>query len=106
MRMSPDGTRIAALAPVNGRQNIVVLDVDHKKAVPVTGLSERDVVEVNWLNSKRLIFSTGRLGTADRDQKGGGLYAVDPDGSNARQLGEGGGDEAMGAQMVVRPISI
>jgi acetyl esterase/lipase len=106
MQLSPDGTRIVALAPVNGRQNIVVLDVDHRKAVPVTGLPERDVVEVNWINNKRLIFSTGRLGTRDDDQKGGGLYAVDPDGGNLRQLGEGGGDEGMGAQMVIRPISI
>ncbi len=106
MQLSPDGTRIVALAPVSGHQNIVVLDVDHRKAVPVTGLSDRDVVEVNWVNNKRLVFSTGKLGTRDDEQRGGGLYAVDPDGGNARQLGEGGGDEGMGSQMVVRPISI
>jgi dipeptidyl aminopeptidase/acylaminoacyl peptidase len=107
MQLSPDGTRIVALAPVNGHQNIVVLDVDTRKATPVTGLVARDIVRVSWLNSKRLLFVTGKLGARDDDQTGGGLFAIDADGANSRQLGESS-DEPMGGggKIVVRPLSI
>ncbi|HST01237.1 MAG TPA: hypothetical protein VLJ84_06225, partial [Usitatibacter sp.] len=62
MSISPDGKNIAALAPVNGRQNLVVLDFEHRKALPVTHLDNKDIVEVFWLNDKRLMVETGKRG--------------------------------------------
>ena len=94
MAISPDGRHIAALAPVNGRQNLVVLDFDHRKAVPVTHLDNKDIVEVFWLNDKRLMVETGKRGTRQDDIRGGAMYAVDADGSNERKVIEGG-DERM-----------
>jgi len=96
MSISPDGTRIAALAPVNGRQNLVVVDLEHKKATPLTGLDNKDIVSLRWLNAKRLMVRTGTLGTRDNDARGGGTYAIDIDGSDERRVAEGGDELAFG----------
>ena len=95
MTISPDGEHIAALAPVNGKQNIVLLSASGKRtATPVTGLNAKDVIWVQWLNSKRLVFQTGTRAARVEDSRGGGLFAIDRDSSNSRQLAEGG-DERM-----------
>ena len=101
MVISPDGLHIAALAPVNGRQNLVILDLDHRKGIPVTHLDNKDIVEVFWLNDKRLMARTGRLGTRQDDIRGGGLYAVDADGSNERRVIEGGDEVARDSEFWV-----
>src|SRR5215831_3667962 len=90
MVISPDGQHIAALAPVNGRQNLVVLDLEHRKGVPVTQMDNKDIVEVFWLNDKRIMVRTGRRGTRQDDLRGGAMYAVDWDGTNDRKVIEGG----------------
>ena len=97
MRLAPDGASIAALAPVNGRQNLVVLDTKTRKPTPVTGFDTRDIVEMNWVSSKRLVVRTGSLGVQDFDAKGGALYAIDRDGADGRMLSEGGSDEQAGS---------
>ena len=93
MRISPDGASIAALAPVAGRQNLVILDTKTHKPTPVTGFTDRDVVDLRWVNSKRLLVQTGSIGTRVFDYKGGGLFAIDKDGSEGRMISEGGADE-------------
>jgi len=89
MYLSPDGKSIAALSPVNGKQNLVVIDVKTRKAKTVTGLTDRDVVLAEWISSKRLIYYTGRLGERDVEQRGGGFFAVDADGAAPRLISEG-----------------
>src|SRR5438128_8297 len=107
MVISPDGRHIAALIPVNGRQNVAVLDMEKRAATPVTSFDSRDVISVRWLNSKRLLLQTGSLGTRDFDARGGGLYAVDRDGSEGRLLGEGSDEQLVGGlRGVFRPISL
>jgi dipeptidyl aminopeptidase/acylaminoacyl peptidase len=104
LTISPDGKTIAALSPVAGRQNVVILDAATKKATPVTGFDTRDVVEVHWVNSKRLLVRSGSIGTRDFDYKGGALYSIDIDGSDGRLVSEGGQDEqaTQGARFVGR----
>src|SRR6185503_12484669 len=82
MRFSPDGKWIAALAPVNQHQNLVVMDLDSKKAKPATALDDQDVVSFRWLTSDRLLLETGSRGTRVDDYRGGEIWAVDRDGSN------------------------
>src|SRR5258706_4712327 len=89
MYLSPDGKSIAALSPVNGKQNLVVIDGKTRKAKPVTALTDRDVVLAEWISSKRLIYYTGRLGERDVEQRGGGFFAVDADGTAPRLISEG-----------------
>ena len=93
LTISPDGKTIAALSPVAVRQNVVILDAATKKATPVTSFDTRDVVEVHWVNSKRLLLRSGSVATRDFDYKGGALYAIDTDGSDGRLVSEGGQDE-------------
>ena len=106
MRISPDGSSIAALAPVAGRQNVVILDTRTRKPFPVTGFTDRDIVEVRWVNSKRLLVRTGTLNTRESDYRGGGLYAIDKDGADGRMISEGGSDEqaSTGARLVGRTL--
>lgn len=107
MQLSPDGEHIAALVPGNGRQNIAVINTKTRKAVPVTGLTERDVVAVRWISSKRLLYSTGSLGIRDEYSGGGGLYAIDRDGSDFRMVGDGGNERmARGMHLVLRFLRV
>ena len=78
MRLSPDGKQIAALAPFRGHQNVVIIDVEHRKAKPISGLEDRDVVSVEWLSNKRVYYRTGRLGEVDVNQRGGGALLAAP----------------------------
>jgi dipeptidyl aminopeptidase/acylaminoacyl peptidase len=107
MVLSPDGENIAALAPLAGRQNVVVVNVEKRTATPVTAFTGRDIVQVRWVNNKRLLINTGSLATRAADARGGGLYAVDRDGSGLRLLGEGSDEQiGGGARLVARPIAI
>src|SRR4051812_32252452 len=106
MRISPDGQAIAALAPVAGHQNLVILDVKDRKPVPITGRDDRDIVSMQWISSKRLLAYTGRLGVRDFDQRGGAIYAVDRDGSDPRLVSEGGPDEGSTGRFVGRYLRV
>jgi len=93
---------------VSGRQNIVILDAKTRTPTPITGLYERDVVEIFWINSKRLIARTGKLGVRDFDYRGGALWALDRDGGDSRIISEGGMDEQTtnGYRMVGRFLDV
>ena len=107
MRISPDGKHIAALAPVNGRQNLVVLDVPPKEARALSSFDSRDVVWFEWLNDKRLLLQTGTLATRDAESRGGGIFAVDADGGESRLLVEGSDERLTGGMRAVyRAISV
>ena len=81
MRLSPDGQHIAALVPIKDRQGLAIVDVKNRKATPIAARSDRDIVRVEWISSKRLWFTTGRLAERDVEQRGGGIFAIDLDGS-------------------------
>jgi dipeptidyl aminopeptidase/acylaminoacyl peptidase len=107
MFLSPDGQSIAALSPVNGHQNLVIVNVKTKKAKAVTGLEDRDVVNASWLNNKRLLYFTGRLGERDREQRGGGIFAVDSDGTSPRLIAENGDEQtSSGMRATFRTLAI
>jgi dipeptidyl aminopeptidase/acylaminoacyl peptidase len=93
MSISPDGKTIAALSPVNGKRNLVVLDAQTKKPTPITTFGDRDIVDARWVSSKRMLVRTGSIGVRDSDARGGALYAIDIDGTEGRMVSEGGSDE-------------
>ena len=107
MSLSPDGTHIAALAPLNEKQGLVVIDIKSRKAIPVAGRPDRDIVFVQWINDKRVLYYTGRLAERDANQRGGGVFAVDIDGSADRLISEGS-DEQSGAgnRVTIRPLQV
>ena len=106
--IAPDGERVAALSPVEGRQNVVVIDLKDMKPTVVTSFASRDIVEVRWINDKRLLARTGSLREQAFQARGGALYAVDADGRNGRMVAEGGEGEQMaaGVRYAVRPMEL
>lgn len=84
--LSPNGQFLAAIAPVNGRQNLVVVDLKGKSSVAVTAFAKADVTNPRWVNNKRLVYSTADFQAGLGEQRGGGLYAIDRDGQAPREI--------------------
>ncbi len=71
--ISPDGSRLAYLAPHNDLLNVWVRSVDRDDAKPVTGATERPIMAYFWAaNGEQIIFVQDRGG--DENFR---LYAVD-----------------------------
>jgi acetyl esterase/lipase len=86
--LSPDGRAVAML--VNNkdqRTRLAVVDLDTFKASVVGASTNRDVTDATWVNDMRLVYSWSYeligVGVAET---GPGLFAVNRDGTNFRQL--------------------
>jgi len=108
LAMSPDGRKVAALVPVEGRYNLAVLDLaDRNKALVVTRERVRDVVAFWWINDHRLLFSLGDLVEEPGFQRdAGGLLAINADGSEFRVLSPTLGYQVREGAFVLRRASI
>lgn len=86
--LSPDGSTVAMLyAPNGGRMRLAVMDVKTHKIDVIVAPSEVDVISFNWVNDTRLTYSLGDRTIGDGQQRlGPGLYAVDRDGTDLREL--------------------
>lgn len=82
-QVSPDGKHLAALAPIEDRMNIVVMDLETRQARAVTGVTSQDVSYFQWANNERLVFGMDKDGSESF-----GLFAVNIDGSRPRTLAE------------------
>ena len=81
MRLSPDGEWLAALAPVNGRRNLAVLHISERQATAITNARSTDIGSFFWATNDRLVYSVDVDGN-----EAYGLYAIDRDGKNWREL--------------------
>ena len=87
MAMSPDGKRFAALAPVKGRDNLVIVDLEQKTSRALTTLDYVDVADFLWLDNQRIFFRT-----RDQQLENGavqtyaGYFAIDTESASARNL--------------------
>jgi len=88
VRLSADGRYIAALAPLLGHRNLVVLDLETMKTQPVTGLTDFDVVGFRWVGSEYLVFQIGKSDSTSGSEfkDGGGLFSVKRDATDFRKL--------------------
>lgn len=84
---SPDGQRFAAVQEVDGRMNLVAADMKARKLTRVTSFTTVDVSGYRWISNSRIVFSTydAKKGLTEQ-QRGGGLFAVNHDGSEPREL--------------------
>lgn len=86
--LSPDGRLLAATRNVNGRDNLVVLDLARNKATIITNFSDGDVESLRWISASRLVF------TVTDQERGGdqiaapGLFAINADASDFVTLAE------------------
>jgi len=81
LRLSPDGTFLAWLAPFERRLNVFVQDLADGRVTRVTSHAERDVGGFLWASNERLIYVRDTGG--DENFR---LYAVGRDGSKPLDL--------------------
>ena len=86
--LSPNGKLIAALATgAGGKKQLVVIDpADLGKSRVVAGLADADVDRFQWISDRRVVFQAVDLSSGGGNQFAPGLFAVDADGSDYRQL--------------------
>ncbi|MEJ6020646.1 alpha/beta hydrolase family protein [Ramlibacter sp. PS4R-6] len=87
--VSPSGRHLAAAVPTDGgRVQLAVMELAPLGPPKVVAaIAGSDISDVRWVNDERLVFSTVDLKRAMGDQnKMPGLYAVNRDGSDFRQL--------------------
>lgn len=86
--LSPDGKQLAAVLNQPGKRGaLIVVDiVDPSKSRVVAALDDADVHEIHWVNSKRLVFNVFDGLVTGVAPFAPGLWGVDADGSNYRQL--------------------
>jgi dipeptidyl aminopeptidase/acylaminoacyl peptidase len=83
---SPSGKQFAALSEINGRMNLLVVDVDKGDIRQVSSFENSDVAGFRWISDGRLVLSLTDYRRGLAEQTGGGLMAVDADGRGGRTL--------------------
>lgn len=102
LKLSPSGQYLGAIVPVNGRRNLAVIDLSVRKSMGITSMTNQDVRDFWWASDDRLVFNLIDLQRAGGEQVGAGLYAVDRDGSNGRELSAPSPISATGASYTFR----
>jgi dipeptidyl aminopeptidase/acylaminoacyl peptidase len=85
--LSPDGQNLAVLMPRNGRFVLAIINLATRASTVVASDPDWDVAGPQWVNNQRLVFSISK-GSDEvmENQTGGGLFAVNRDGSAFRIL--------------------
>ena len=80
-QLSPDGTYFSYMGPYERRQNIFIQKIGSDHAIRITSETKRSISGYFWANNNRLVYIKDSGG--DENFK---LFAVDKDGSNAKDL--------------------
>ena len=86
MRLSPDGSRIAAVAPLKGRGNLVIVDLATRKAQGITASDRWDVSRIRWIGNGRLYFTVVDGEEATGKPRLKGAYTIKVDGTELREV--------------------
>ncbi|MFZ2999669.1 MAG: prolyl oligopeptidase family serine peptidase [Undibacterium umbellatum] len=85
--LSPDGQSMAVLTPRSGRFVLAVIRLDSRQPKVIASDPDWNIANPFWINNTRLAFSLSKGGDAvAEDQTGGGLFAINADGSDFRKL--------------------
>ena len=92
VQLSPDARHLAVLVlGPNGRERLAVVNVLDNSIKVVAQFDDADVGQVEWVNPERLVLTTRDYQSTSGEQRyAPGLYAVNRDGSDFRQLAERG----------------
>jgi dienelactone hydrolase len=87
-KLSPSGRYLAIQAAIkNDRMALAILDLQTMAApMVVAGFRDADIAEHQWVNEDRLVFEISNSPDGSTRVMAEGLWAVDRDGSNFRQL--------------------
>lgn len=86
--LSPTGTHIAGIRPVNGRENVVVFDLAARKSLIITNFRDSDVADVKWVNGDWLVLGVYDRSRGSGDQMFSGLHSIQRDANGFRSLAE------------------
>ena len=88
--LSPNARYLAARVARAGKGTaLAVVDLDNNTIKVVAGLADADVGQFNWISNDRLVFDAADPEVAEGDRRmGAGLFAVNRDGSEMRELVE------------------
>ena len=100
-QLSPDGTHLAAITPINNRRNIAIIDLETRKAKAITGVTERDISGFFWANNDRLLYYMDKDGNESF-----GIFAINKDGSRPKVLIEPAETQIKGGSRIVRSASV
>lgn len=84
--LSPSGRYLAVLVPAPERKALAIMDLADRKITVAARYPDWDVASFHWINDQRLVFSVNDQKATYEDQKGGGLFAIDRDGSAFKEL--------------------
>ncbi|MES2902033.1 MAG: prolyl oligopeptidase family serine peptidase [Pseudomonadota bacterium] len=86
--LSPNGKLLAFIVGTPGRRDaLVVVDLAANKIHPTARYDDVDIGRVQWVNNQRLIYDTTKKEWTRGDvDRGPGLFAIDYDGKQPRQL--------------------
>jgi dipeptidyl aminopeptidase/acylaminoacyl peptidase len=106
-KLSKSGRYLAALAPAKGRMNIVVIDLTTRKGEILTSYESFDILSMSWIGDERLVYSLGSLNspTGAGQFDGGGLFVINRDGKQGRQISGTVRDARSKGQLVYRGLS-
>ncbi len=83
---SPDGKRLAAVTPAGARRGLLVYDLETNKGNIIARYNDMDISNVRWISNNRLLFSLIDLQSGLGEQIGTGMFAIDADGKDPKEL--------------------
>jgi dipeptidyl aminopeptidase/acylaminoacyl peptidase len=84
--ISPNGDFLAAVVRTNDRRNLAVVEIKNGNTRVITNLQATDLAGFRWLSDQRLVYTLFDSQRGLADQTGAGLFAIDRDGSNFREI--------------------
>ncbi|MBA4344866.1 MAG: S9 family peptidase [Methylibium sp.] len=90
LSLSPDAKSILGIRPVGGRLNLFVIDLERGKSTTITNLRDGDVVSPRWVSNQRIMFGVQDRSRGSGEQFNTGLFAIDKDANDFKELSERG----------------
>lgn len=86
MSLSPNGEKLAAVSPLKGRGNLVVIDLNKRSRQVITSFEQMDVADFQWINNKRLCLRVADGQDATGAVTYRGSYCINDDGTDMRDF--------------------
>lgn len=86
MRLSPDGTKAAAITRQPGRANLIVIDLKTRTSKVVTNFTRFDIAQYWWVNARRACFIAADFSVGTGVTAYTGTFCVDADGGRFTDL--------------------
>lgn len=105
--LSRDGKYMAATVPLNGRMNLIVMELGTRNVRALTNYDIFDVLNVRWVGNDRLLYTLGQADspTGPGQFDGGGLYMASRDGKEGRRIAMTVREMRASGQRVYRTLS-